>query len=210
MSISIRQQAAALGLSPAQVCNLRKRGMPSEIESARAWRRANISTLRGKTAVQLPEMQTAWSEVKETAKGKLPDSLSEAESIFRELEAATQTASARAAQLTGNTDPAIDELGRRWSLLASDLLKRKLEVIERVQALRVQSGELVLFAEARETFVAFLKDVRRLADAMPGALAMRCNPVDPALAQASLEDWLRGFFRQLHQAPIPKAGEIAA
>lgn len=199
--MSIRQQAAAMGLSPAQVCNLRQRGMPTEIESARAWRRANISVIRGKASAKLPEMQSGLREAKQTTKGKLPDSLGEAEGIFRELEAAAKVASTRAAQLTGSTDPAIDELGRRWAVVAADLLKRKLEVIERVQALRVQSGELVVFAEARETFIRFLQDVRRFAEAMPGALAMRCNPSDPQLAQAALEDWIKGYFRVLHQAP---------
>jgi hypothetical protein len=205
---SIRQQARALKLSPAQVHTLRRRGMPAAIEAARAWRKANICALKGKTATQLPQLSEDLREAKQRTKGGLPDSLAEAEGIFRDLETATETATARAAQLTGNSSPAIDELGRRWSVVAADLLKRKLEVIERVQALRVQSGELVVYAEMRDTFTSFLKEVRTLASTMPAAMAMRCNPVDPQLAQAALEDWLKGFFRQLHQHPAKAdAGE---
>lgn len=86
-------------------------------------------------------------------------------------------------------------------MLAADLLKRKLEVIERVQALRVQSGELVPYIEARDTFASFLREMRTLATAMPAAWAMRCNPVDPTMAQLALEDWIKTYFRALHQNP---------
>jgi hypothetical protein len=204
--ISIRKQAAAMGLSPAQVCHLRKRGMPADIEAARSWRKANIIPHRKKDAPRLPQMQDDLREVKQRAKGELPNSLDEAERIYAELEAACQTASARAAQLTGSTAPAIDELGRRWSVVAADLLKRKLEVIERLQALRVQSGELVLFVEVRDSFVSFLRDIRQFAEAMPASMAMRCNPADPQHAQTALTDWLNGFFRHLHQNPAKATG----
>ncbi len=188
-------------LSPAQICLLRKRGMPADIEAARSWRKANIIPHRNKARPKLPEMQADLREVKQRAKGQLPESLDEAERIYSELEAACETASARAAQLTGSNEPATDELGRRWSVVASDLLRRKLEVIERLQALRVQSGELVLFVEVRDSFVSFLRDIRQFAEAMPASMAMRCNPADPQHAQTALTDWLNGFFRHLHQNP---------
>lgn len=194
-------------LSPAQVCNLRKRGMPADIEAARSWRKANIIPHRNKVRPKLPEMQTALREAKQRTKAKLPDSLDEAESIFTELDAASKSASARAAQLTGSTDTAIDELGRRWSVVAADLLRRKLEVVERLQALRVASGELVVFAEVRDGFISFLREVRQLAEAMPAALSNRCNPADPLLAQAALTDWLNGFFRHLYQNPAQATGD---
>jgi len=203
---SIRQQARAMELSPATVCNLRKRGMPGDIEAARAWRKANIILPRNKVRPKLPELQADLREVKQRAKGQLPESLDEAERIYSELEAACETASARAAQLTGSSDPAIDELGRRWSVVAADLLKRKLEVIERLQALRVQSGELVLYVEVRDGFVSFLRDIRQLAETLPSAMANRCNPADPQHAQTALTDWLNGFFRHLHQNPAKATG----
>lgn len=184
--------------------------MPADIEAAQSWRKANIT--RAKTKTTLPEMQAALREVKERARGELPESLAEAERIYSDLEAATQTARSRAAQLTGSTEPAIDELGRRWSLLAADLLARKLAVTERIQALRVQSGELVSYVEVRDTFAAFLREMRTLATAMPAAWAMRCNPSDPTMAQLALEEWLRTYFRALHQNPagIDSEGSVSA
>jgi len=193
-------------LSPAQVCSLRKRGMPADIEAARSWRKANIIPHRRKDAPTLPTMQADLREAKQRAKGELPDSLAEAERIYAELDAACQSASQRAAQLTGSTSPAIDELGRRWSVVAADLLKRKIEILERIQALQVQSGELVLYVEIRDTFVAFLREVRQLAEAMPSALANRCNPADPLFAQSALNDWRDAFFRHLHQNPAKATG----
>ncbi len=205
--MSIRQLAAAIGLSIARTHTLVKKGMPTEPEAAKAWRKANIGGNRTKVSTQLPELVRDLSEVKERIDyiPRLPDTLAEAEKIFLELSAACIIATNRAETLTGSTDPAVDELGRRWSLLAADLLKRKLEVIERVQALRIQSGELVEYAVARDQFVAFLKDIRRLALSMPASMAMRVNPTDPPFAQRALEEWLRGFFRVLNSQEESKA-----
>jgi hypothetical protein len=72
--------------------------------------------------------------------------------------------------------------------------------------LRVQSGELAVFAEVQQVFVSFLQDIRRLAEAMPSSLAMRVNPTDPVFAKAALDDWLDSFFRTLHNAPIKGDG----
>lgn len=197
--MSIRQLAKELGLSIAQTHKLTTRGMPRDPEAARAWRRANIVDPRSKQATALPELKRDLSEVAERISiiPTRPDTLEEAEKIFLELVCACNVASARAEQLTGSKEPAVDELGRRWSLLCADLLKRKLEVIERVQALRVQAGELVVYEEAKATFVRFLQDIRRLAMSLPASMAVRCNPNDPPLAQRALEEWLRGFFRVL-------------
>ena len=203
--MSIRKLAKEIGLSVAQTHKLTKRGMPADPEAARAWRRAHITDPRSKQQTILPELRADLSSIKERISiiPERPDTLAEAEKIFLELTFACNVAASRAKQLTGSKEPAVDELGRRWSLLCADLLKRKLEVIERVQTLRVQSGELVLFAEARETFTSFLQDIRRLALSLPASMAVRCNPTDPPLAQRALDEWLRGFFRTL------KTGEEA-
>jgi len=197
--MSFRTLAKELGLSVSQAHKLCKRGMPAHPEAARAWRRAHIVDPRSKQQTILPELRADLSSIKERIAiiPERPDTLAEAEKIFLELTFACNVAASRAKQLTGSKEPAVDELGRRWSLLCADLLKRKLEVIERVQTLRVQSGELVVYAEARDQFVSFLQDIRRLALSLPASMAVRCNPTDPPLAQRALEEWLRGFFRTL-------------
>jgi hypothetical protein len=206
-AMSIRQLAAAIGLSIARTHTLVKKGMPTEPEAAKAWRKANIGGTRSKVSMQLPELARDFSQVKERIEyiPQLPNSLEEAEKIFLELSVACNIAAARAQSLTGSSEPAIDELGRRWSLLAADLLRRKLEVVEKVQQLRLQSGELVVYAEVRDKFVGFLHEVRRLAMAMPASMAMRCNPNDPPFAQRALEEWLRGYFRLLNSNEGGKA-----
>jgi hypothetical protein len=197
--MSYRTLAKELGLSVSQAHKLCKRGMPAHPEAARAWRRANITDPRSKQQTILPELKADLSSIRERIATipERPDTLEEAEKIFLELVVACNVAAARAEQLTGSKEPAVDELGRRWSMLCADLLKRKLEVVERVQTLRVQSGELVVYAEARDQFVSFLQDIRRLALSLPVSMAMRCNPTDPPFAQRALEEWLRGFFRTL-------------
>jgi hypothetical protein len=177
-NMSYRTLAKELGLSVAQTHKLSKRGMPQDPEAARAWRRAHIVDPRSKQQTILPELRADLSSIKERIAiiPERPDTLAEAEKIFLELTFACNVAASRAKQLTGSKEPAVDELGRRWSLLCADLLKRKLEVIERVQTLRVQSGELVLFAEAREKFTSFLQDIRRLALSLPVSMAVPCNP----------------------------------
>jgi len=200
--MSIRQLASALDLSVGQTFNLRKRGMPADPAAARAWRSANIIGPRTKVRTKLPELSRDLSAVKKhaTSLPTAPDTLEQAEKIFAELSAACETAQLRAEQLTGSPEAAVDELGRRWSLVAADLLARKLTVVEKVQALRVQSAELVPYAEVRDQFVRFLQDVRRLAESMPAAVAMRANPSDPLLAQTALEEWLEAYFRLLNSS----------
>ncbi len=118
------------------------------------------------------------------------------------LDEATETAGQRARQLTGSTTPAIDELGRRWLMLHADLLAKKMAMVEQVQALRVQSGELIVYTEAEEVMVGFLRELRAYCEVMPAAMALRCNPSDPVLAQTALTEWVQTYFAKLRQAPV--------
>jgi hypothetical protein len=182
--------------------------MPDTPEAARAWRKVHMTGNRAKIPKALPELKRDLTQTKArlTSSKAMPDSLSEAEAIYAELDAACKKASQRAEQLTGSKQAALDELGRRWSVVAADLLKRKLELIQQIQALRVQSGELAVFAEVQQVFVSFLRDIRQLTEAMPSSLAMRVNPTDPVFAKAALDEWLDSFFRTLHTAPIKGDG----
>lgn len=48
--------------------------------------------------------------------------------------------------------------------------------------------------------------VRQRIDSLPSEMSSRCNPSDPQLARAALEEWKTGFFAQVSEK-LPKATE---
>lgn len=196
--MSIRAQAAALQLSPAQVHKLRKRGMPADVHGAQSWRRVNMTGHRSKAQEPLPRMVRDLDKVRRIGKTALPDTVEEAERIHHLLTEAAEAAGERARQLSGHESRSADELGRKWSLLHADLLQRKLDLLERMQQLRVQAGDLMLASEARAVFGSFLRDMRKYAETLPTTMAIRTNPTDPEMARTALQEWLDGYFHQLH------------
>ena len=208
--LSVRQLGKELDLSPAQVHSLRRRGMPGTADAARAWRRTHVTGHRKKTKDVLPQMRRDLDDVRQrVSKTKLPDTISEAEKIFAVLDELTTTAGERARQLTGHESSAVDELGRRWAMLHADLLQRKMQMLDQAQTLRVRCGELIVLAEAQEIVCRFLRDMRKYAETMPYSMGLRCNPSDPTMAQAALTEWVAGYFRKLHKAPMAPVEETS-
>jgi len=208
--LSVRQLAKELSLSPAQVHSLRRRGMPGTPDAARAWRRTHVTGHRAKARDALPQMRLDLDDVRHrVSKTKLPDTITEAEKIFAVLDELTTTAGQRARQLTGHESAAVDELGRRWAMLHADLLQRKMQMLDQAQTLRVRCGELIALGEVQEVVCRFLREMRQHAETMPCSMALRCNPSDPAMAQDALTEWVAGYFRKLHEFPIPPVEETS-
>jgi hypothetical protein len=186
---------AALGISQPAVAQLKRRGMPCDrIEAAQAWHKRNVKPRQRRvrrTRAASPETPDAVADAA-TASTTLQE-LADLRAIARRGLAAAETAED-------------DYSLRAWTLAQSKILAQSAETEERLLAIAKDQGQLLTVGQAREAFGSVLKDVRKLLDAAPGALAAKVNPGDPDHSRAIIEDWVRGVLRTLHRGEASEPG----
>ena len=66
-------------------------------------------------------------------------------------------------------------------------------------------GDLVAVEAVKELVAATFGPVRQALLSLPSSLAVRCNPSDPAMARAALEEWCDSFMRTVRERIVPAA-----
>lgn len=172
-----------LNLSKGRVSQLCKLGMPLDsVESAVSWYQQNISSSRGggssgsfqtsndtqTTPITDEDVQkdTPWGVLARAKKAELV-----AYSIIVRAVRAQNVRDAKDA--TSN-----------WR----NLMQARMEAETAVANWQLQNGTLWRRAECVEYINEKFTTLKRLLQGLPRAMASRCNPTDPALAESALED----------------------
>ena len=193
--ITIAATAQLLGCSVRQVSTFAKEGLPHtkdrrgrlkfDPEQARQWR---ISHSHGGNILAAPPVTTgptptpsAVPAAINTAPG-LPAAIVRLQEI--ELRAFTDYVKALKAG---------DVLAQRAAMrLHGESVKRLIEGFS--ETIRREQIKAEVWQEARQAIGDFHQNMRSLLDHMPRSLAQRCNPADPAMAEAVLSEWLQSQF----------------
>lgn len=77
---------------------------------------------------------------------------------------------------------------------------------EEIEVARLR-GELISRPEVLELLGRVLGPVREALITLPLSMAARCNPADPAMASAALDEWVDAALRGLREEALPKALE---
>ena len=166
-TLTIREQALALGSAPSQVHKWRARGMPAELGPAQAWLQANVKrrgtqpTLAGVVPPPTPGTDD-------------PDDLRDAKWLARRaFDEAAKASPVLLPQLVTAYHRACGAIGEiERAMIARELDAQTLMHRDQVS--------LIICKEAAK--------LRALLENMPDAVAPQANPADPELAAAAIRD----------------------
>ena len=204
------QLARALGLSGPRISQLVGKGMPTKSEgAARAWMQMNIVSRKrpiSRSALKDAAKATAIDEGKtDDVEAALPDptasaaTIEEAERYLTEVKEVIKFSKSAAAQLwkAGESDGA-----RRWVATYQSASQRLPIFHAQVQRLKEDHKQTIKVGDARGVYAEILSKIRSMLETLPVRMSSKCNPSDPVLAQAMLEDDVRQIFKVLNTRTI--------
>jgi len=189
--------ARAWRLTPRAITSLVRRGCPlTSVEAATSWRELNCPRGHFHKAVKkekVPGQPDVLALKIKSLEHAVESYLLQVNLSAQDLDAARKDGSPGAIRLalTGYSQ-AIQELA---------------EVESRHKRFLREAGILISFDEAKAKFVGIAQELRNLLDAMPRSLASRCNPSDPELARAAIQEYIElTIYKQLskHEKPEEK------
>lgn len=191
MALTHRAMAAAIGLTPGQVCKLAKKGMPlTSAEEAAAWRQRHIG---GKPAARPKVSRPKPQDVDEAKVEELADlpfeqitNTENCRHALQESRDARRFAWKKVKDL--DAEGALED-SRKWMQTHQQMLLRQSNLEEQFRNLIERDGVTISYPEAEHRYRAYLQDVRAICMAMPAAMAAKVNPSDPPHAQKMLEEW---------------------
>jgi hypothetical protein len=178
--------AAALGIDKSKVSRCAKRGMPTDsVENASIWLQRNRVKFSGPSkAGNFPSVTIS------TASGDPVDARQRAV----DAEAACYKVMTEA---IGRGIPIeIKTAAAAWR----DAQKAVIESERLLLETQTKARTMIGLDEVNEVFGRHLGGLRQLIDALPAALAAKCNPADPDLAREVLEDGVAQIFAQISKA----------
>ena len=171
-----------LNLTKGRVSQMVKAGMPLDsVEVAKSWYAKNISTGRGGAPNSFssnPEIQSAPVSDDDVQKDTPCGVLARAKKA--ELVAYSIIVRAVRAQ---NVRDAKDATSN-WR----NLMQARMEAETAVSNWQIQNGTLWRKDECLEYIRDKFSNLKRLLQTLPSAMASRCNPTDPTLAESALDD----------------------
>ena len=176
--------AKALGVSKGRVSQLKKEGLPlDDVGKAKAWHAQNYGQLANK-GPRVSEQTTLPAPAPEAPS---PDDI-------RRDDPVGVLARARQAEMVayGVIAESVRNKNVRDTRNATanwrTVMHARMEAEAEVARWRMQTGELWRRAECLEYITKRNNQLRGLLEALPAAVAARCNPSDPTTASTAIED----------------------
>lgn len=178
------QIAQALGISKGRVSQLKREGLPlDDIGKAKAWHAQKYGVLSAKGARAEPAQTIPAASTEPPS----PDDI-------RRDDPVGVLARARQAEMVayGVIAESVRNKNVRDTRNATanwrTVMHARMEAEAEVARWRMQTGELWRRQECLEYITKRNSQLRQLLEAMPAAIAARCNPSDPTTASAAIED----------------------
>ena len=178
------QIAKALGISKGRVSQLKREGLPLDnIEKARAWHAQKYGVL-AHTGARVEPGQPLPAPAPEPPS---PDDIRRDDPVgvlarARQAEMVAYSVIAESVRNKNVRDT------RNATANWRTVMHARMEAEAEVARWRIQTGELWRRAECLEYITKRNTQLRQLLEAMPAAIAARCNPSDPTTASAAIED----------------------
>jgi hypothetical protein len=204
--MSIRELAAALGMSANGAHKMIKRGMPkTSVEEALAWRKRNVNLKTGaplekampSAPASIPSKDEQEHAEEVAASSEIPTARKSCEDALRDAVTSRTLAKSMIVVSQRNGDY---EAARRWMQTMQQLLHRQATLENQFRNLLERDGVTIQLPEAEARYRAVLLDIKTIVSAMPAALASKVNPQDPVLAQKALEEWRdKTLFKSIYE-----------
>jgi len=178
------QIAQALGISKGRVSQLKREGLPlDDIEKAKAWHAQKYGVLATKGS-RIDPGQPMPAPVPEPPS---PDDIRRDDPVgvlarARQAEMVAYSVIAESVRNKNVRDT------RNATANWRTVMHARMEAEAEVARWRMQTGELWRRGECLEYITKRNSQLRQLLEAMPAAIAARCNPSDPTTASAAIED----------------------
>jgi hypothetical protein len=176
--------AQALGVTKGRISQMKKEGIPLDsIEKARAWHAQKYGVLSHKGA----RVDSTQALPQQPVPTPSPDDIRRDDPIgvlarARQAEIVAYSVIAESVRNKNVRDT------RNATANWRTVMHARMEAESEVARWRIQTGELWRRAECLEYITKMNNQLRGLLEALPAAIAARCNPSDPTTAAAALED----------------------
>lgn len=214
--MTVRQLAAALGITAAGAHKCMKRGMPSDsIESAQSWyktngrhrsfapARAHIIAAESSVITAPTQRAEIIDEMNRRAEESIEDPIkthTDTDNCREALNEQRQLRKHAAAQVARLHHSGDIEASRRWAQTHQQYISKQVAYERQLRDLMERDRRTIQIQDAERIYRTVLQDVRTIASAMPSALAGKVNPQDPILAQKLLEEWRdKTLFKAIYE-----------
>ena len=176
--------AEAIGVTKGRISQLKKEGIPlDDIEKAKAWHSQKYGVLAPKGA----RIEPSKTPIQQPVVAPTSDDIRRDDPIgvlarARQAEIVAYGVIAESVRNKNVRDT------RNATANWRTVMHARMEAESEVARWRIQTGELWRRAECLEYITKMNNQLRGLLEALPAAIAARCNPSDPNTASAALED----------------------